>query len=119
MKLVVKLLIALALVNAAARAGATAWSYYQLKDEASRLILFGAHVPTAELSSQILDKAVELGLPLEPRNIAIVREGDRTSVDASYTQPVEFLQTFIYPLDLSFSVEAFAMRPLSGSDTRP
>jgi hypothetical protein len=108
-KTLVKLLIALAVVNAAARAGMTAWSYYQLKDAAQQLVLFGAGVPTAELSQQILAKAVELDVPLEPQNIDIGRERNRTVVHASYTQPVEFFPNFIYPLDLSFSVETFAV----------
>ena len=107
-KTVIKLLIALAVVNATARGGMTAWSYYQLKDTAQQLVLFGAGVPTAELSQQILAKAVELDVPLEPRNIDIVRDGNRTVVYAAYTQPVEFFPSFIYPLDLSFSVETFS-----------
>jgi len=107
-KTVVKLLIALAVVNAAARAGMTAWSHYQLKDAAQQLVLFGTRVPTAELSNQILDKAVELDVPLERRNIEVGRDGNRTVVYASYTQPVEFFPSFIYPLELSFSVEIFS-----------
>jgi hypothetical protein len=107
-KTVVKLLIALAVVNAAARGGMTAWSHYQLKDAAQQLVLFGVRIPTAELSNQILNKAVELDVPLELQNIDIGREGNRTVVYASYRQPVEFFPNFVYPLDLSFSVEAFA-----------
>ena len=106
-KTIVKILIALAVVNAAVRAGMTASSHYQLEDAAQQLIVFGARVPTAELSNQILDRAMELGVPLEPQNIEVRREGNRTVVDAFYTQPVEFFPTFVYPLDLSFSVETF------------
>jgi hypothetical protein len=116
---VIKLLIALAFVNAAVRAGMTAWSHYELKDEAQQLILFGAGVPVAELSNQILEKAVELNVPLEPQNIDIDREGSRTVAYVSYTQPVEFFPTVIYPLDLSFSVEAFALNPAPANRSTP
>ncbi len=111
MKTVIKLLIALAIVNAAARGGMAAFSHYQLKDAAQQLIVFGSTVPTAQISYLILDKAVELGVPLEPENIDISRQGSRTVVYASYTKPVEFFPAFIYPLDLSFTVEALSLNP--------
>lgn len=107
-KTAIKLLIALAIVNAAVRAGMAAWSYYQLRDQAQQLIVFGAAVPTTELSNDILVKAMELEVPLEPRNLDVHREGNRTFVNASYTQPVEFFPTFIYPVELSFSLDAFS-----------
>lgn len=110
-KTVVKLLIALAVVNAAARAGMTAWRHYELKDAAQQLILFGSNVPTAQISYLILDRAVQLDVPLEPENIDITRDGTRTVVYASYTKPVEFFPAFIYPLDLSFTVEALSLNP--------
>lgn len=112
-KTILQLLIAVAVVNAVARAGMTAWSYYQLKDAAQQLILFGAGVPTADLSARILDKAVELDVPLARQNIDIGRQGNRTVVDAFYTQPVEFFPNFAYPLNLSFSIEAFAVKPVT------
>ena len=42
----------------------------------------------------------------DPCCVDVVREGSRTAAYASYTQPVEFFPTFVYPLDLSFTVEA-------------
>ena len=107
-KTAIKLLIALAIVNAAVRAGMAAWSYYQLRDQAQQLIVFGTGVSTAELSADILVKAMELEVPLEPQNLDVRREGNRTFVDAFYTQPVELFPTFIYPVELSFSLNAFS-----------
>ena len=111
MKTVIKLLIALAIVNAVARGGIAAWGHFQLKDAAQQLIVFGSNVPTAQISYLILDKAVELDVPLEAENIDVSRQGSRTVVYASYTKPVEFFPAFIYPLDLSFTVEALSLNP--------
>ena len=110
-KTVIKLLITLAVLNAVARGGLTAWRHYELKDAAEQLILFGSTVPTAQISSQILDKAVELNVPLEAENIDISRDGTRTVAYVSYTKPVEFFPSFTYPLDLSFMVEIFSLNP--------
>lgn len=111
MKTIIKLLVALAMVNATARAGLAAWSHFQLKDAAQQLIVFGATVPTDQISYLILDKAVELDVPLERKNIDISRQGSRTVVYVSYTKPVEFFPAFVYPLDLSFTVEALSLNP--------
>lgn len=54
---------------------------------------------------------MELEIPLEPQDIDVHREGNRPFVNAAYSQPVEFFPTFIYPVDLSFSVDAFAVQP--------
>jgi len=110
-KIVIKLLITLAVLNAVYRGAVTAWGYYELKDAAQQLILFGSTVPTAQISYLILDKAMELEVPLEPENVDITRDGNRTAVYASYTTPVEFFPGFLYPLDLSFMVEVLSLNP--------
>ena len=111
MKTIINLLIALAIMNAVARAGSAAWDYFQLKDATQQLIVFGAGVSTDQITYLILDKAVELDVPLERENIDISRVDDRTIVYLSYTKPVEFFPRFVYPLDLSFTVEARALNP--------
>ena len=56
--------------------------------------------------------AVKLLLvPLEPENIEVRREGNQTLADAAYTEPLEYFPSFDYPVDLSFSVEAFVAPP--------
>jgi len=110
-KTVIKLLITLAVLNAIARGGLTAWRHYELKDAAQQLILFGNDVSMAQLSYLILDEAAELNVPVEPENIDISRVGNRTAVYVSYTTPVEFFPGFTYPVDLSFEVEVLALNP--------
>ena len=108
MKAVIKLLIAAAIINAAARAAMAASGYYHLKDETEQLIRFGSTETTAELHNRILEKAGELELPVASENIEVRREGVRTIATASYTQPVELFPRYKYPVSLSFEVEAFS-----------
>jgi hypothetical protein len=108
-KTVITVLITLAILNAAVRMGGAAVSYYQLKDEAQRLIVFGARSTTQQLHERILQHAEELEIPLASEDLFVTREGDQTFVDAYYTQPVEILPNVRVPVELSFSVDSFAV----------
>jgi hypothetical protein len=119
MKTVIKLVIGVALINAALRSGLAAWKYYQLKDEAQQVILFGSATPTEQLRSEILDKAEELDLPLEPDDVDVQRDGDRTVAFASYVQPIELLPMYTYPADLSFTVEGLKSAPTGAPLAKP
>ncbi|MBI3049441.1 MAG: hypothetical protein HYY76_14135 [Acidobacteria bacterium] len=103
---VAKLVVALALLHAAARGAMVAWKYYQLKDAAYQAVLFGGNTPTGRLVDVIFEKAIELEVPLERRDVDVRREGSRTMAEVYYTEPVALLPGVTYPVDLSFSVEA-------------
>lgn len=116
MKTIIKLVIAAALINALFHGGEAAWRYYQFKDATEQLIVFGSQEHTTELHNRIVAKAEALRVPLRPENVTIHRQGTRTSVDAAYTQPVEYFPNQVYPVDLKFSIEAFASNPARPED---
>lgn len=109
MKTIIKLALALILLNAIGRAGMAAWGYYQLKDSAQQMVTFGAQVSAASLQDRILEKAVELNVPLRVEDISVHRQGMRTWAEAAYTQPLELFPHYVYPVRLSFSVDAYSM----------
>ena len=108
-KTVISVLLTLVILNAAARMGQAAFSYYQLKDETQRLITFGARNTTAELQQRILLHAEELELLLEPEDVIVSRDEARTYADVYYTQPVEVFPAVSVPVQLSFSVDSFVV----------
>jgi len=110
LKTIIKLLIAAAVLNAAARGGMAAWTYYQFRDKTEQLVIFGARATPAELHDQIVETAAELDVPIDPENITIEREGARTRAEAAYVQPVEFFPSYTYPVNFSFRVEGFAIQ---------
>ena len=89
--------------------GMATWRHFQVRDQAQQLILFGAATPTAELERQIAQIAKEFEVPVAPEDIVVTRQGARTVAEAYYTMPVELFPRFFYPVDLSFTVEAFSM----------
>ena len=116
LKLLIKLVIAGIILNAAARAGQAAWEYYQLKDTAQQTIVFGAEETRQQLHDEIMKRAVALEIPLAGENLAVLRDGSRTSAKASYTQPVELFPNYFYPFTFSFEVDALSVKPLKADD---
>ena len=105
MKTLVKLAILLVLANVVVRTGMVALSYYQLKDAAQQEVTWGSSkVPPVQIAAHVLEKAEELGVPLERENVAVSRDKDVTVVEVFYTQPIELFPRFIYPVELSFDV---------------
>ncbi len=107
MKSLIKILIAVVIVNALYRCGTVALAYYQLKDEAQQMVLFSQGQTVSELSQQILDEAAKRSVPLQEEGLTVRREGARTVAEAAYTQSVELFPRYFYPVKLSFTVEAY------------
>ena len=116
MKTIFKIVVALIIVNAVFRAGVVAWDYYELRDEAQQLIVFGAGTTIVDLHNRILMKAMELQVPLQSENLIVRRDGQRTFVEARYTHPVEYFPNQTYPAELSFAVDAFSMQPMTADE---
>jgi hypothetical protein len=108
-KTIITVAITLAVLNACARMGMAAFNYFQLKDEAQQLILFGARSSTQQIHDQIVEYAEGLDVPLYGEDLYVTREDDRTYVDAYYQQPVEVFPGITVPIDLSFSVDTIAV----------
>ena len=105
MKTIIKLLIVIAIINAAARVGLAAAKYYQLKDQSQQLVTFGANASPGELQNRILEQATALQLPLVFEDILVTRDGFKTTAEAAYTQPVEVFPRYTYPVKFHFTVE--------------
>jgi hypothetical protein len=115
-KTFLKILIAVAILNAAVRGGMAFAGYYQLKDAAQQIITFGANAASGQIQNELLQKAVELEVPLNPADVDVRKDGLHTYVTASYTQPVEVFPNFTYPVNFHFTVEALNMAGLGGAN---
>jgi len=118
MKTVLKLLVAIALLNAVARGAIAQWNYYQLKDSAQQLITFGADASPEQLQGEIVEKASELDIALDADDVQVTKDGLRSSAEVSYTQPVEFFPSYKYPMKFSFIVDTLAIRAGTKGSTR-
>jgi len=119
MKTVLKLVIAVTLLNAVVRGADAAWNYYQIKDAAQQTLLFGASSTSAQLHAQILSMAVTLKVPLRPEDLRVRRQGGRTTAQGSYTQPIELFPNYVYPVQFSFAVDAMSIGGSAEFDEAP
>jgi hypothetical protein len=108
---ILKVVLALAVVNAAARAGYATWKNIELKESAQRLVLFGREQPEESLRASVLARAAELELPVTAEQVSVRRQDLKTVIDVAYDTPVEVFPTRVYRMKFNFSVEGFnAMR---------
>lgn len=110
MKTIIKVLIAVALLNAMYRTGVEAMKYYELKDAAYQIALFGGFDSEASLHARVMEKAADLQVPISPHQVTVRREGMHTAITAEYDQPVELFPRFTRSAKLSFSVSAYSTR---------
>jgi len=109
MKTIIKLLLAAAIVNAVVRCGSAALDYYKLKDATQQIVLFAGGATVEQLRDRILEKAMQLDVPLAPESLDVRRDGSLTVADATYTKQVEVFPRYNYPVKFSFSVDARAL----------
>jgi hypothetical protein len=107
MRTIVSFAIVIAVLNATVRGGTAYWKYYQFRDAAEQIAIFGAKTDTVQLHSQVMDKAGKLEVPIEWDGIHVERDGNRTTIYATYDQTVEFLPRISRELHFGFTVEGF------------
>src|SRR5690348_1225994 len=109
MKTVIKLIIAAVLINAAYRSGTVFLKYYQFKDETQQMVLFGQSETVTSLTSQIVEEGMKRDVPVDDDDVTVTRQGMRTVAEVSYSENVELFPRFIYPVNFSFSAEAYGV----------
>ena len=104
------LVVVAAVLNGAYQMGMDEYQYSQFKDSVHSRLSLGKDTPIEELKQQMLQKAVELKLPVSEDKVTLSREGVRTSVSVSYSSEPEPFPGYKYPRDHSFTDEIAAIR---------
>lgn len=68
----------------------------QLADFMEEQAKFAEHRSPERIQKEILRKAQELGLPLDPKKVSAQRRGDQIYMEAEYTVPVTFFGGYTY-----------------------
>jgi hypothetical protein len=110
-KKLVKLAIVLAIVHAAWRATPVYWSYVKFRDEVTEIARFSSGRSVKEIRDLVLESAYHLEVPLDPELIAISKDKNSTTIDASYVHPVELLPKYFYGWTFDVNVDVVHARP--------
>lgn len=108
MRTLVRLAVVAAVINAVVQGGLVAATFFQFRDAAQEIVLFGGAAPEEDLLWQILERAKQLEVPVQSSDVTVHREGVRTVAVAAYTQDVELFPRFKYPVPFSFTVDALS-----------
>jgi hypothetical protein len=114
MKTLFKLVVAVLVLNAAVRGALAMWQYYQFKDAAQQIVLFSQRAEPEEIQADIVARATAMSVPVQPDDIKVSRDGERTVAEGSYTRPVEFLPNYPWPVKFTFIVDALSFAEASG-----
>ena len=89
MKTIIKIVLALVILNAAAQAGMAAFTYYQFQDAMHETVQFARPNSTdEETTADIMNLANDYGLPVDAGSISVGRVGADRIVSCSYTTDV-------------------------------
>jgi hypothetical protein len=91
--------------------GLIAWTAIPVKIAAAELqdfmveqAKFAAASPPETIAARIFNKATELNLPLDKKNVAVAKGGGRIKMQASFTVPLEF-PGYVYYWDFDLEVD--------------
>ena len=108
MKLIIKLLIAAAIANAAWRVGSAYLAHYRFKDAVEQLTLYRGERTDDQLRARILELAAQYDVPIDEDQLTIRHdERNHTTVDTSYSRQLELFPGFRYPWAFTIHVETF------------
>ena len=110
MKLLLKLLVVAAVLNAAYHMVIPEYKFSQLQSSTHTLLVLGTNTPIEQIKDQILLKARDLDLAVPPDNVTLARVQVRTTVKVSYKQDIEPFPGYKYSKDYSFTDEIAAIR---------
>jgi hypothetical protein len=110
MKIVLKLVIVVLMINALWRLGAAYVSFYEFKDSV-RLAAMREGQSDDVLRQKILELASTYGVPLAEEDITIRRAEHHTYVEGSYTAAVAVLPGYKYQWPLKVDVDAYVIVP--------
>jgi len=111
-KLVIKLVLAALVANAAWRLGSAYMQYYRFKDAVTETAQFGGDKTSSQIRQRVLELASQHEVPLA-EDAVTVRRDDRGHiyVDGSYTQPVDLLPNYHYPWTFKMEIDVFTAKP--------
>ena len=114
-KLIIKLVIAAVIANAAWRLGTNYASFYKFKDAVYQTTQYGPARSDVELRGRVLELAAQYNVPLDEEGFTIERRENHTIVDGAYTVPIEFFPGVRRDWPFVFTVDTFVLEGAAGA----
>ena len=99
---IVRMILALVVLVATARAGMAALAYYQFTDVVQQAMLFAPNASDAQLVQRVLAVALQHDVPITKDDVTLRHEGFDIVVEFSYTRSITLIPG-IYTRSWTFS----------------
>jgi hypothetical protein len=114
---IVKLAIFLAVANALYRFIPVYFHYQQFKDAVHEAALFSRGRTDAQLIDQVMDLAARYRIPLDREYVQVRHDNERTLIDASYVETIEWFPGYKRNWQFDVGEQAFTnVRPTNPAD---
>lgn len=114
---IVKLAIFLVIANALYRFVPVYVHYQQFKDAVHEAALFSRGRTDTQLIDQVMELAAKYHIPLDREYVQVRHENERTMIDASYVETIEWFPTYKRNWQFDVGGQAFTnVRPTNPAD---
>jgi len=108
-RLILKLVLAALIANAAWRIGSVYAQYYKFKDAVQETTQYTVEKSDDDLRARIMELASEYELPVDEGDFTVRHSGDHTITDGAFTRPIELLPNYQYPWPFSWHTDTFTL----------
>ena len=106
----IKIAIVILVAHAAWQVGSSYWTFYRFEDALQEVAQFGGNSTDADLRVKVGRVAAEMGVPVDPERVTIVRTQAKLFIEAEYQDQIQVLPRYPYPWAFKVSVSAW-IRP--------
>lgn len=110
-KTLLKLAVAALVANAAFRVGMAYVSFYRFTDAVQQATQFGGTKSDDQLESRVLELAAEYDQPMSADSFTISHADVHTTIDGTFSRPIDVLPGYTYRWPFSWHVDAFVVKP--------
>ncbi|HEV8346398.1 MAG TPA: hypothetical protein VGQ16_07485 [Vicinamibacterales bacterium] len=113
MKIVLKLLAAALIANAAFRVGQAHLTHYKFTDAVREMTQHRGTMTDLQVQDKVFELATQYSIPVTDQSLTITHEelNRRTIVKGSYIQPIDVVPGFTYNWPFSVDIETFILAP--------
>jgi hypothetical protein len=115
-----KLVLVVLILNAVWRVGSAYWEYYQFRDAVQEAAQFSAGKSDEVVQEQVVQQAVQFGVPVTAESVRVRRQDQRTYIDAAYVRDIELVpRAMRRTWRFSVNVSAWAIPPIEHKSSTP
>lgn len=103
-RLLIKLVVVLIVLNALYRFGDAYWDHYQFEDSVQQLAQFSENATADDVRAKVLELAQAQDIPISPDNLKVTRVPRRVEVDGVYVRDLNLFPGYVKPWQFKLHV---------------